>query len=191
MPVSVLMALMLYTGSKSLQYLPVPIFTIFKNISIIFVAYGESYIFGSNVTMMMLMSFILMILSSVMAAADNLSSNSMILSTTKVSTVGYYWIIFNCLSSAAFVLFMRYTLRNPANMNSTRQQFKDFDTVFYNNLLTAPIFLLFSVLGADGNSKEFWKYYSVTDNISERNHFFLSVLFSGISAFWISYASSW
>ena len=49
-PVSILMALMLYTGGKSLQYLSVPLFTIFKNLSIIMVAYGEVWMFNSKVT---------------------------------------------------------------------------------------------------------------------------------------------
>jgi GDP-mannose transporter len=60
MPVAILMAVMLYTGSKALQYLSVPIFTIFKNLSIILVAYGETRVFGGRVTSLMLGSFMLM-----------------------------------------------------------------------------------------------------------------------------------
>lgn len=209
LPVSSLMAVMLYTGSKALQHLSVPIFTIFKNITIILVAYGESKIFGGHVTSMMLFSFVLMVVSSIMAAWDDLSSigsgssslanlrssalaaASMTAKTGSSSSVasGYFWISTNCISSAAFVLFMRYTLKKPSN--STRPQFKDFDTVFYNNLLTFPMFLFFSLAGADGRSSEFWTYYGKAENLGERNTFFFSVFFSGVSAFWISYASSW
>jgi hypothetical protein len=61
MPVSLMMAAMLYTGSKALQHLPVPIFTIFKNLSIILVAYTETTVFGGKVTRLMLVSFFLMV----------------------------------------------------------------------------------------------------------------------------------
>lgn len=58
---AILMAIMLYTGSKALQFLSVPVFTIFKNLSIIIVAYGETKVFGGHVTTLMLMSFCLMV----------------------------------------------------------------------------------------------------------------------------------
>lgn len=58
---------MIYTSSKSLQYLAVPIYTIFKNLTIILIAYGEVLFFGGKVTSMELTSFIMMVLSSVVA----------------------------------------------------------------------------------------------------------------------------
>lgn len=45
-PISFLLVLMIYTSSKSLQYLNVPIYTIFKNLTIILIAYGEVIFFG-------------------------------------------------------------------------------------------------------------------------------------------------
>lgn len=51
---------MIYTGSKSLQYLRIPVYTIFKNLTIILIAYGEVIWFGGSVTRMMLISFGLM-----------------------------------------------------------------------------------------------------------------------------------
>lgn len=66
-PISLLLVLMIYTSSKSLQYLVVPIYTIFKNLTIILIAYGEVLFFGGKVTSMELTSFIMMVLSSVVA----------------------------------------------------------------------------------------------------------------------------
>jgi len=40
-PVSLLLAGMIYTTGKALQFLSVPVFTIFKNLTIIVIAYGE------------------------------------------------------------------------------------------------------------------------------------------------------
>lgn len=51
----------IYTGSKSLQYLSVPVYTIFKNLTIILIAYGEVLWFGGIVTPLTLVSFGLMV----------------------------------------------------------------------------------------------------------------------------------
>lgn len=185
-PVALLMATMLYTGSKSLQFLTVPVFTIFKNLSIILVAYSESKVFGNKVTPLMLLSFGLMVLSSIIAAQSDYYSKS---DKKGSSFWGYIWMLLNCFSSAAFVVFMRYTMKSP--QMTLAKPFKDFDTVFYNNFLTAPMFIVMSLMGADGNLFEAIKYYGHEDNIGERNSYVFALLFSGISAFWISYASSW
>lgn len=60
-PIAGALVTMIYTGSKSLQYLRIPIYTIFKNLTIILIAYGEVLWFGGNVTQMMLISFGLMV----------------------------------------------------------------------------------------------------------------------------------
>ena len=49
-PISVLLVVMIYTSSKALQFLAVPIYTIFKNLTIILIAYGEVLFFGGSVT---------------------------------------------------------------------------------------------------------------------------------------------
>ena len=121
--------------------------------------------------------------SSVIAAQADLSHVD---ATKKDDTIlGYIWMATNCISSATFVIFMRYIIRKTA----AQGQFRDFDTVYYNNILTAPVFFLLSLMGADGNLGSFVEYYG--ENVQERNHLIGALLFSGISAFWISYASSW
>ncbi len=67
-PISVLLVGMIYTGIKALQFLSVPVYTIFKNLTIIVIAYGEVLWFGGSVSSMSLLSFGLMVLSSVVAA---------------------------------------------------------------------------------------------------------------------------
>jgi GDP-mannose transporter len=61
LPIAAALVGMIYTGSKSLQYLRIPIYTIFKNLTIILIAYGEVLWFGGNVTHLMLVSFGLMV----------------------------------------------------------------------------------------------------------------------------------
>lgn len=55
--------------------------------------------------------------------------------------IGYFWMAINCLSSASFVLYMRKRIKLT--------NFKDFDTVYYNNLLSIPLLLLPSLLLED------------------------------------------
>ena len=59
---------MIYTGSKALQYLTIALFTIFKNLTIIIIAYFERlFIYGTPVNGLMLGSFFCMVLSSILA----------------------------------------------------------------------------------------------------------------------------
>lgn len=50
---------------------------------------------------------------------------------------GYLWMALNCFSSAGYVLYMRKRIKHF--------NFKDFDTVYYNNLLSLPVMLLLSM----------------------------------------------
>ncbi len=127
-PITLLLIGMIYTSTKALQFLSIPVYTIFKNLTIILIAYGEVLWFGGSVTGMALFSFGLMVLSSVIAAwadiqhalqnyghLDNVASD-------KISTLnaGYVWMMVNCLSNAAYVLGMRKRIKLT--------NFKDFDS---------------------------------------------------------------
>ena len=118
---------MIYTGAKALQFLSVPVFTIFKNLAIIVVAYGEVLWFGGRVTPMTLLSFGLMVLSSIVAAwadiqaAINGIGHSME-TAEALSTVnaGYAWMGLNVFCSASYVLGMRKVIK--------KMNFKDWDS---------------------------------------------------------------
>lgn len=108
---------MIYTGAKALQFLSVPVYTIFKNLTIIVIAYGEVLWFGGRVTHMTLLSFGLMVLSSVVAAwADiqaALSGSHTLEASAAISTLnaGYAWMGMNVFCSASFVLGMRKVIK--------------------------------------------------------------------------------
>ncbi|KAJ9085136.1 GDP-mannose transporter into the lumen of the Golgi [Entomophthora muscae] len=171
LPVSVVMSLMLYTGSKSLEHLEVGIFTVFKNLTIILVAYGERAMFDSPVSPLMLVSFILMIISSIIGGSASQVPDQ----------TGIIWMICNCISSASFVLYMRKAIKTVT--------FKDFDTVYFNNFLTFPIFLTLSFLLEDWSGLK--KHYSSPENSDVLGHLFYGLLMGGICAFAISYTSAW
>jgi GDP-mannose transporter len=126
---------MIYTSILALKYLSIPVYTIFKNLTIILIAYGEVLWFGGTVTRIALFSFGLMVLSSVIAAwADiqhALSNYGHATGETNeaLSTLnaGYMWMMANCLCTATYVLTMRKRIKLT--------NFKDFDSTLF---LTLP-----------------------------------------------------
>ncbi|KAI9253160.1 hypothetical protein BY458DRAFT_535881 [Sporodiniella umbellata] len=182
-PIVVFLVAMIYTGSKALQYLAIPVYTIFKNLTIIIIAYGEVLWFGGSVTSLMMVSFALMTFSSVIAGwNDVFDAMGSIMNLTAAETrilLGYFWMIVNCFSSAAFVLYMRKRIKLT--------NFKDFDTVYYNNLLSIPLLLIPSLLLED------WSSQNLAMNFpsEQRQARIWAMIFSGVSAFGMSYASAW
>lgn len=179
---------MIYTGSKALQFLSIPVYTIFKNLTIILIAYGEVLWFGGSVTGMTLFSFGLMVVSSLIAAwadiSHALSSGGAAVSAeaaAKISTLnaGYVWMLFNCFCSAAYVLGMRKRIKLT--------NFKDFDTMYYNNLLSIPILLICSLVA------ESWTPANLNLNFpaESRNSIITAMMISGLSSVFISYTSAW
>lgn len=178
MPIAVLLVAMIYTSLKALRFLSIPVYTIFKNLTIILIAYGEVIWFGGNVSLMSLGSFLLMVFSSVIAwygdmdaAKDAQALQDLIL--------GYLWMLLNCFSSAAFVLYMRKRIKLT--------NFKDFDTMYYNNLLSLPILLVATVLFED------WSAKNIADNFpaDNREATIAAMIISGMTSVCISYCSAW
>ncbi|KAF3391521.1 GDP-mannose transporter [Penicillium rolfsii] len=182
-PITLLLIGMIYTGSKALQFLSIPVYTIFKNLTIILIAYGEVLWFGGSVTNMTLFSFGLMVLSSIIAAWADIkhaveSSGD---TSSKVSTLnaGYVWMMINCLCTSSYVLGMRKRIKLT--------NFKDFDTMFYNNLLSIPVLIVATLLLED------WSAANLARNFPEanRNGIFFAMIITGVSSVFISYTSAW
>ncbi|KAI8890247.1 UDP-galactose transporter [Backusella circina FSU 941] len=179
LPIAGALVAMIYTGSKALQYLRIPIYTIFKNLTIILIAYGEVLWFGGNVTRLMLISFLLMVFSSVIAGWADIGATLSQISQLDVTLKGYFWMATNCIASAAFVLYMRKRIKLT--------NFKDFDTVFYNNVISLPMLIIPSFIFED------WSAENLASNFPAdvRQQMILAMIFSGASAFAMSYASAW
>ncbi|KAI0704369.1 UDP-galactose transporter [Cytidiella melzeri] len=191
-PISFALVTVIYTGSKSLQYLSIPVYTIFKNLTIILIAYGEVIWFGGRVTGLTLVSFFFMVFSSVVAAWADISE-ALVLGDPAVSeglawnitgvvrnlNVGYFWMLLNCLASAAYVLAMRKRIKVTG--------FSDWDSMFYNNLLSIPVLTVFSAIAED------WSYANLVRNFPDetRNFLLFAIAFSGAAAVGISYTTAW
>ncbi|KAM0334073.1 hypothetical protein ACHAQA_001093 [Verticillium albo-atrum] len=185
-PISLLLVGMIYTSTKALQFLSVPVYTIFKNLTIIVIAYGEVMWFGGSVTPLALLSFGLMVLSSIVAAWADIQNAiygsvgehdaSAAMSTLNA---GYAWMGFNVFCTAAFVLGMRKVIK--------KMNFKDWDTMFYNNLLTIPVLIVCTLLLEDWSAENLAKNFP----LETRNGLFIGMIYSGLCAIFISYCSAW
>ncbi|KAH6591758.1 hypothetical protein BASA61_004839 [Batrachochytrium salamandrivorans] len=156
--VSLSLVLMIYTGSKALQFLSIPVFTIFKNLTIILTAYAERFILkGAAVTHLMLVSFALIVLSSIVAGWADISAGA-------------------------------------ALKDNQASGFKDFDTVFYNNLLSIPTLVLFSLINELPEATRLYERYYGAESDQYASEFYglsAGILVSSVAAFAISYSTSW
>ncbi|KAI1354566.1 hypothetical protein F5Y01DRAFT_254375 [Xylaria sp. FL0043] len=181
-PISLLLVGMIYTSTKSLQFLSVPVYTIFKNLTIIVIAYGEVLWFGGSVTPLALLSFGLMVLSSVVAAwADTRSAGQSVEAAEALATLnaGYAWMGLNVFCTASYILSMRKFIKS---MN-----FKEWDTMFYNNFLTIPVLVVCSLVAEDWSSENVAKNFPP----ETRNALLVGMIYSGLGAILISYCSAW
>lgn len=186
-PISVALVGMIFTGSKAVQMLSIPVYTIFKNVTIILIAYGEVLWFGGSVTPMMLLSFFLIVFSSIVAgwsdisatAAQQAAVSSVGTSSVALINPGYFWMLTNCFSNAAYVLYLRKRIKVL--------NFSDLDTMFYNNLLSIPVLVVTSLLFED------WSSTNVAQNFppETRNVLFFSMIVSGLLALGIAYTTGW
>ena len=99
-------------------------YTIFKNLTIILIAYGEVLWFGGSVTGLTLVSFFLMVGSSVIAGWSDISTSlakmgveqgivldpisgmevpAEVVGVMGAFNVGYFWMFANCVASASYV----------------------------------------------------------------------------------------
>lgn len=115
-PVAMLLVFMIFTSNKALQFLSVPVYTIFKNLTVIAIAYGEVLWFGGSVTPLALMSFVLMVISSVVAAWSDFNNASTVHHVSSLNA-GYFWMLINVFSTAMYTLSMRKTMKTTTVNN--------------------------------------------------------------------------
>jgi len=122
-PVNILFCLMLFTGMASLKHNNVPMVTVFKNITNVFITAGESYFFGTKVEMLVMVAFGVMLAGALSAAWNDIY----------LTFAGLFWMSANCVSTSAYVLGLKFATREV--------KLPKFGMVFYNNVL-CTFFLL-------------------------------------------------
>ena len=121
LPVTLFFSAMLYSGSQTMRYLSIPLFTVFKNMTNLLIAYGDYHFFGNKVTRGVAACFGLMLVGSVLSAATDL----------EYSAAGYAWVALNCCLQAGYVLYMRKAKRDT--------KLNEWGMALYNNTLTVAI----------------------------------------------------
>ena len=163
---------MIYTGSLGLQFLPVSLFTVFKNLTIIGVALGERQLFKSRITPLMWLSFAMIVGSSLLGAYHDITFN----------VKGYSWMLLNCVMSAGYILYMRKAIKTVG--------FADLDSVYFNNCLGVPVMVALSLL-VDNWPDFMSQYFGSGPMVESRSSLLAGMLLSSVSAFMISYSTAW
>lgn len=125
--ISILLTAMMLTGMEAVFYFTPTVFTLYKNIAIIFTAIAEYFVFERRVTWISGLSFIVMIVSSIFG-------NTM----KEVPFVGYLWMAGNVISTTAYVLYLKKLMEYD---HSTRTE-----SVLFTNLLSVPLVLVLSLM---------------------------------------------
>jgi len=149
--------------------------------------------FDGRVTGLTFVSFIFMVISSIIAAWADISealeipsslvnpasSSEAFTGSVHEFNIGYFWMLVNCLTSAGYVLAMRKRIKATG--------FSDWDSMFYNNLLCVPVLVVCSVVMED------WGQESLARNFPQETRTFLlmAIAFSGAAAVGISYTTAW
>lgn len=124
---SMLLTVMIFSGSKSLYYLPVSLYTLFKNSSIIVVALLEQVLFKKKISALSYLSFILMILSSYVGDSSDI-----------ILDIGYVWMLVNIISTTIYILSLKMVVDRDSSAKT--------ESVYYTNLISVPILVTLSVL---------------------------------------------
>lgn len=161
-PLSMCLTLMVYTGSRSIEYLPISVFTLFKNGSIVLNALFEQRFHGKKINTTTWASFALMFLSSYIGDSSEFSS----------TLFGYLWMALNVVSTSLYIILIK------AHMDDGESKT---DPVFYCNLLSLPQFFLCSLL-LDNFSADATKVNSRLAAL---------IFLSGASACTTAYTTAW
>jgi len=163
-PVNILFCLMLFTGMASLQHNNVPMVTVFKNVTNIFITAGDVYFFKSPVEKMAMLAFGIMLGGAIAAAWYDLY----------ITGAGLFWMVANCLATSGYVLYLKFATKTL--------KLSKFGMVFYNNVLCS-LFLL-PVASAMGEVRIFLSTPAI-----HTLDYFLKNVFAGFVGFFLNFAS--
>jgi len=124
LPVDFFFVAMLLTGFYSLQLLSVPMQTIFKMTNNLFIAMGDTLLFGNYPSRGVMYSLSILLLAAVMAGLNDLEYNP----------TGYAWTFVNCFFSTSFVLYTQ--------IASAKTKLGIWGKVYYNNILGIPLVIV-------------------------------------------------
>lgn len=164
-PVTLLFCLMLWTSSKALRFVSMPIFTVFKNLAVVGTTTWEFCRFGSRVSAGIICSLLLMVAGSVVAGAGDLTA----------SRAGFFWMIVNVLSTVSYVASLKELV--PPDLPSSAK-------TLANNMLSLVAFA--GVAAANGEIGDFWAAL-----LEQSRLFKLALLCTGVIGTAINMSTFW
>lgn len=172
-PVTFFFVAMIYTSTLATASLPIHIITVFKNVTNIFIVYGEWHYFGSSVNSLVVAAILIMLGGAFMASKYDVESHG-----KESSLLGYVWMLLNCLCTTGYVLYMRFaTSGNDFKISR-------FGMAYYNNLIC--MVLIFPVMIANG---ELFTVFS-SPLLGNTNFLFLLII-SGAFGIGLNLAAFW
>lgn len=166
LPLNALFFAMLLSNTYALRWLSVPMVTVVKAVSTALTGLGDALIYGQPLGPGVLASILLMVASALVAGLNDLAFNAL----------GYFFAGVNCISTTAYVLYMRKALRTL--------RIGEFDAVLLNNALSIPLLVPFLLL-----FNELLPALSSLQNAS--GWFWLVFALNGVSGFVLSLTSFW
>jgi GDP-mannose transporter len=163
-PVNILFCAMLFTGMASLQTNSVPMVTVFKNVTNVLTTAGDYFFFGNKPELMVIAAFGIMLFGAVAAAWNDIT----------VSGAGLFWMGANCVSTAGYVLYMKFA---TVNVKLTK-----FGMVHVNNMLCVVFLLPVAMVMGEVTT------YLDSDDIHTADYLFKNI-FAGFVGFFLNFAS--
>ena len=173
-PVNLIFVGMIWTSFFALKNLGVPMATVLKNLTNLFVIGGDYFFYQKTYGGAVWLTLALMGASAVCGAATDLA----------FSLTGYLWQLVNCFFTAAYSLYLRGVMERLVVMTVNKTRLDEFSMVFYNNLLSLPLLLI--LIWWAGEFQSLPTEPALTDPA-----FLAAAVASSLLAFCISFASLW
>ncbi|CAM9195790.1 unnamed protein product [Hapterophycus canaliculatus] len=122
-PIAIFFCTMLLSSFLSMQYMNVPMITVFKSLTNLIIVTGDFFWHKQVATPLVLLSLAVMTGGAILASWSDI----------EFSAWGYFWMSANCFATASYVLTMKFATRT--------MKLPKFGMVFYNNLLGFLIML--------------------------------------------------
>ncbi|CAM9926190.1 unnamed protein product [Pylaiella littoralis] len=174
-PIAIFFCTMLLSSFLSMQYMGVPMVTVFKSLTNLIIVTGDYFWHNQVATPLVLLSL------GVMTGGATLAS----LNDIEFSAWGYFWMSANCFATASYVLTMKFATRT--------MKLPKFGMVFYNNLLgfliMLPVAVCFGeVFTFDGQETE---GFLSRGDLHTPKYMLINLFAAGAAGFFLNFAALW
>eukprot|EP00903_Cladosiphon_okamuranus_P010193 g9652.t1 len=173
-PIAVFFCTMLLSSFLSMQYMNVPMVTVFKSLTNLVIVTGDYFWHKQVATPLVLLALGVMTGGAILASWNDI----------EFSAWGYFWMSANCFATASYVLTMKFATRT--------MKLPKFGMVFYNNLLGFLIMLPVAVCFGEVFTFEKFGIEGFLDRADLHTFKYMSInLFAGAAGFFLNFAALW